>query len=144
MLAWDVPPSEVEVERGVLRQPTGKEATFAELAAPAERLPVPDGVQPKDRSQYRLIGREGRLRVDGAAKILGTTRFTIDVSLPGMLTAVVLHPPRFGAKLASVDERAALAEPGVVAVVLIDEGVAVVGNSLSHAVLEGTGVAMRI
>jgi isoquinoline 1-oxidoreductase beta subunit len=131
--AWDVPPSEVEVERGVLRHPTGKEATFAGLAAPAEQLPVPDGVQPKDRPQYRLIGREGRLRVDTAAKILGDTRFTIDVTLPGILTAVVLHPPRFGAAIASVDNRTALAEPGVVAVVAIEEGVAVVGETYADA-----------
>jgi CO/xanthine dehydrogenase Mo-binding subunit len=33
-----------------------------------------------------------RLRVDSPGKILGTTRFTIDITLPGMLTAVVLHP----------------------------------------------------
>ena len=131
--AWDVPPTEVEVERGVLRHPDGKQATFAELAARAERLPVPDGVQPKDPSQYRLIGREGRVRVDTAAKILGHTRFTIDVSLPGMLTALVLHPPRFKATVASVDDRAALDEPGVVAVVPIDEGVAVVGETYADA-----------
>src|SRR5438445_191401 len=82
--------AEVEVERGVLRHPSGKQATFAELAARAERLLVPDGVRPKERAQYRQIGREGRLRVDTAAKILGATRFTIDVNLPGMVTAVVL------------------------------------------------------
>ena len=50
-----------------------------------------------------------------------------------MLTAVVLHPPRFGAKVASVDDQAALAEPGVVAVVPIDEGVAVVGETFADA-----------
>jgi len=48
------------------------------------------------------------LRLDTPGKILGTTKFTIDVSLPGMLTAIVLHPPRFGAKVASVDDGAAL------------------------------------
>src|SRR5204862_269854 len=64
---------------------------------------------------------------------LGTTRFTIDVSVPGMLTAVVLHPPRFGSRVASLDDRAALAEPGVTAVVPIDEGVAVVGDTLADA-----------
>ena len=130
---WDVPSAEVEFERGVVRHASGREATFAELAARAEQLPVPDGVQPKDSSDYRLIGDERRLRVDSVPKILGTTRFTIDVSLPGMLTAVVLHPPRFGATVASVDDQAALAEPGVTAVVPIDEGVAVVGETLADA-----------
>jgi isoquinoline 1-oxidoreductase beta subunit len=128
---WDVPAGEVEFERGVVRHASGREATFAQLAARAEQLPVPDGVQPKDPADYRLIGAEGRLRVDAVPKILGTTRFTIDVSVPEMLTAVVLHPPRFGSKVVSVDDRAALAEPGVTAVVAIDEGVAVVGDSVA-------------
>src|SRR3954451_22704780 len=130
---WNVPADEVEFERGVVRHASGKQATFAQLAPRAEQLPVPDGVQPKDRSDYRLIGREGRLRVDAVPKILGTTPFTIDTTLPGMLTAVVLHPPRFGARAASVDDRAALAEPGVRAVVPIDAGVAVVGDTLADA-----------
>src|SRR6202012_3238709 len=83
-------------------------------------------------SDYALIG-SARLRVDSVPKILGTTRFTIDVSVPGMLSAVVLHPPRFGAKAASVDDATALAEPGVTAVVVIDEGVAVVAETLIDA-----------
>ena len=130
---WDVGPDEVEFERGVVRHASGREATFGQLAARAEQLPVPDGVQPKDRSEYKLIGGEGRLRVDSVPKILGTTRFTIDLSAPGMLTAVVLHPPRFGATVASVDDAAALAEPGVTAVVTIDEGVAVVAETVADA-----------
>jgi isoquinoline 1-oxidoreductase beta subunit len=73
------------------------------------------------------------LRVDSVPKILGTTRFTIDVSVPGMLSAVVLHPPRFGARVASVDDARALAEPGVAAVVVIDEGVAVVAETVIDA-----------
>src|SRR5205085_1590610 len=112
---------------------SGKRANFAELAAIAETMPIPDGVQPKDRSAYRVLGREGRLRVDTPGKILGTTQFTIDVSLPGMLTAIVLHPPRFGGKIASVDDYAALAEPGVKAVVPIEDGVAVVAETFADA-----------
>ncbi|MDA0164367.1 molybdopterin-dependent oxidoreductase [Solirubrobacter ginsenosidimutans] len=131
--AWDVPAAEVEVEDGVVRHASGRRAAFAELAARAEQLPVPDGVQPKDAAAYKLIGREGRLRVDAVGKILGATHFTIDLSLPGMLTALVLHPPRFGATAAAIDDRAALAEAGVAAVVPIDEGVAVVAENLADA-----------
>ena len=131
--AWEVPADEVEVENGVLRHESGRQATFAELAAQAEQLPVPDDVQPKDSADYKLIGREGRLRVDAVPKILGTTHFTIDQSLPGTLTAIVLHPPRFGATAAAVDDQAALAEAGVTAVVPIAEGVAVVAETFADA-----------
>ncbi len=131
--AWDVHADQVEVENGILRHGTGRQATFAELAAQAEQLPVPDDIKPKDPADYKLIGREGRLRVDAVPKILGATHFTIDHSLPGMLTAVVLHPPRFGATVASLDDQAALAEAGVTAVVPIDEGVAVVAETFADA-----------
>src|SRR5260370_24586771 len=128
---WGVPPAEVEIDSGVVSHSSGKRADFAELGQIAEKMPIPDGVQPKDPSIYRVLGREGRLRVDTPGKILGTTQFTIDVSLPGMLTAIVLHPPRFGGKDPSVDDRSALAEPGVKAVVPIKEGVAVVAETFA-------------
>jgi isoquinoline 1-oxidoreductase subunit beta len=130
---WQVPAAQIEVERGVVRHPGGKRATFGELAERAERLPVPAEVAPKDPADYRLIGAEGTLRVDAPAKILGPARYTIDVSLPGLLTAIVVHPPRFGATPAAVDDSAALAQPGIVAVIRIDEGVAVVGETFGDA-----------
>ena len=129
---WGLPADEVTFDRGVAHHPSGRRATFGELAARAELLPIPDGVQPKSLSDYALIGG-ARLRVDSVPKILGTTRFTIDVSVPGMLSAVVLHPPRFGARVASVDDAKALAESGVTAVVVIDEGVAVVAETVIDA-----------
>jgi isoquinoline 1-oxidoreductase subunit beta len=129
---WGLPADEVTFERGVAHHSSGERATFGELAARAELLPIPDGVQPKSLSDYALIGG-ARLRVDSVPKILGTTRFTIDVTVPGMLSAVVLHPPRFGARVASVDDATALAESGVTAVVVIDEGVAVVAETVIDA-----------
>jgi isoquinoline 1-oxidoreductase subunit beta len=131
--AWGVPAEEVEISSGVVSHRGGKRAGFGDLAVRAAQVPVPEGVQPKDPGQYKLIGREGRLRVDAPGKILGTTQFTIDVTLPQMLTAVVLHPPKFGAIPAAVDDSAALAEPGVTAVVPIAEGIAVVGQTFDDA-----------
>jgi isoquinoline 1-oxidoreductase beta subunit len=131
--AWGVPAEEIAIESGLVRHPSGESAGFGELAARAAQLPIPDDVRPKDPGQYKLIGREGTLRVDAPGKILGTTRFTIDVTLPGILTAVVLHPPTFGATPAAVDDSLALVEPGVIAVVPIDEGIAVVGETFDDA-----------
>jgi isoquinoline 1-oxidoreductase beta subunit len=130
---WQLPVSEITTDSGRLSHPSGKRAGYAEIAAHAESLPVPEGVEAKSTAAYKLIGREGRLRVDAPAKILGKTRYTIDTSLPGMLTAVVLHPPRFGAQMVTVNDAAALALPGVKAVVPIDEGIAVVAETFSDA-----------
>jgi isoquinoline 1-oxidoreductase beta subunit len=55
--------------------------------------------------------------------------FTQDVQLPGMLTAVVLHPPRFGARVKSMDAAAVRAFPGVRHVIEVPNGVAVVAAS---------------
>ena len=52
----------------------------------------------KDPKQFRIIGKPtGRL--DARAKSSGGQSYGIDVRLPGMLTAVVAHPPVFAGKL---------------------------------------------
>ena len=67
-------------------------------------------------------------RLDSVAKTNGTAIYTIDMTRPGMLTAVVAHPPKFGATVASFDASKARAVPGVVDVVQIPTGVAVLAD----------------
>jgi len=55
------------------------------------------------------------------------------VMLPDMMTAVILRPPRFGAKVTAIDSAAAKAVPGVVDVVQVPRGVAVVGRDMWSA-----------
>src|SRR5256886_17536347 len=57
------------------------------------------------------------VRTDARAKSNGSAIFTQDVKLPGMLTAVVLHPPRLGATLKSFDAARAKQIKGVEQVV---------------------------
>jgi isoquinoline 1-oxidoreductase beta subunit len=84
---------------------------------------LPKEVKLKDPSQFKLIGSEKKLpRLDSHAKSTGTQTFAIDVKLPDMMTAVVMRPPRFGAKVQSIDAAAAKAVPGVVDVVQIPPG----------------------
>jgi isoquinoline 1-oxidoreductase beta subunit len=125
---WSVPATEITVSEGVVSHSSGKRATFGELASDAAKQPVPKEVKFKDPSQYKLIGRDKLPRLDSRAKSTGTQQFAIDVSLPGMMTAVVLRPPRFGGKVRSVNSTAAKAVPGVVDVVQIPRGVAVVAR----------------
>jgi isoquinoline 1-oxidoreductase subunit beta len=126
---WKVSASEITVSEGVVSHISGKKATFGELASDAGKLPIPKDVKLKDPSQFRLIGSEKRLpRLDSHSKSTGTQTFAIDVMLPDMMTAMVLRPPRFGAKVQSIDAAAAKAVPGVVDVVQIPRGVAVVAR----------------
>lgn len=127
---WNVPVTELTTEPGVVvHSASKKRAPFGTLATAAAAMPVPENVVLKDAAAFRYIGKENVTpRVDAVAKSNGTATFTQDVQLPGMLTAVVAHAPRYGAKVKSFDAAKAKAVPGVVDVVQIPSGVAVVGE----------------
>ncbi|WP_051249253.1 xanthine dehydrogenase family protein molybdopterin-binding subunit [Inquilinus limosus] len=124
---WQVPAGEITVEKGVLRHASGKSARFGELAAKAAALTPPAEVTLKDPKAFTLVG--GHVpRLDTPAKITGKAGFSIDVRRPGQVTALVAHPPRFGGAVKSVDAAAAKQVPGVVDIVTIPTGVAVVAK----------------
>lgn len=128
---WHVSAEEIVVNEGVVSHAkSGKKATFGQLAARAAKVPVPADVKLKDPSQFKIIGRDKLPRLDSHAKSFGQQQFAIDVMLPGMMTAVVMRPPRFGGKVASFDATQAKAVPGVVDVVRIPRGVAVIGRDM--------------
>ncbi len=126
---WNVPAGEITVAKGVVSHAgTNRRATFGELAGDAGKLAVPQEVKLKDPRDFVYIGRAKLPRVDVPAKTNGTAIFTQDIHLPGMLTALVEHPPRFGAKPKSFDATATRKVPGVVDVVQIPTGVAVLAR----------------
>ena len=133
---WGVPANEITIASGVLQHKSGKSARFGELVADASKLPVPTDVKPKDPSAYNRIGKSAP-RVDSRAKSTGKAIFTQDFKLPGMLTAVVAHPPRFGGKVKSFDASKAKQIKGVKAVVAFETparaGVAVVATDFWSA-----------
>ncbi|MEM9490266.1 MAG: molybdopterin cofactor-binding domain-containing protein, partial [Myxococcota bacterium] len=109
---WDVSVSSISVEDGVVSASgSGQSATFGELARAAAAMPVPDSIELKSASDFKLIGSEVP-RVDVASKTDGTAQYTIDVYQPEMLTAVVAHPPRFGGTVVSFDDSATRQVPG--------------------------------
>lgn len=125
---WQVDAGEIQVRDGVLSHPGGQQASFGELAESAAGLPVPEDVFLKDPSEFRLIGNPKLPRKDTPDKIDGSARYTQDVFVPGLMTAVVAHPPRFGARVQSFDPKPALAVKGVRQVVQIPTGVAVLAD----------------
>ena len=52
----------------------------------------PAQVTLKDPRDFKLVGKK-LPRLDGKAKTDGSAQFTLDVSLPGMLTALIARPP---------------------------------------------------
>lgn len=109
---WHVSPDQCRAENSVVYGPGNKSARYAELAKDAARKPVPEKARLKNPSEFRLIGRNVR-RLDSQAKCNGSQKFGIDLDLPGMKTAVVAHPPVFGGKVKSFDDKEARAIDGV-------------------------------
>lgn len=130
---WKVAPESITVKQGIVSHAaSGRKARFGELVEAAAQLPVPQDVKLKAPQDFAYIGKHVP-RTDNKAKINGSAIYTQDIHLPGMLTAVVIHPPRFGAKPKSFDAARAKAISGVVDVVQIPTGVAVLGKDFWSA-----------
>lgn len=122
---------------------SGKTAGFGEFVKAAAALPAPSDVKLKPRGEWSEIGNPGLRRYDSRAKTNGTQIFTADLHPPGMLTAVMIHPPQFGATVKSFNAAEATSMPGVVGVVAIPRGVAVVGEDTWSALKARDSVTVQ-
>lgn len=129
---WGVDASTLKAENGIVSG-GGKQATYGELAAAASSIPVPKEVTLKDPSEFRLIGKP-LARIDTPAKVNGTAQFGIDVTVPGMVYASIEQTPVIDGKPVKFDASKAKSMPGVIDVVQISDGVAVVADTYWHAV----------
>ena len=122
---WGVQAEEITVTKGRIRHAaSGQESGFGELADLAATMPAPADPKLKDPADFTLIGKD-RPRLDTVAKTTGAAVFTLDVLADNMMIAMVAHPDHFGATVASFDDSAARAIPGVVDVKAVSQGVAV-------------------
>lgn len=129
---WNADVATLATRAGQVLAPDGRSLAYGDLAEAAMAMPVPEKVTLKDPKDFRLIGQPTS-RLDAPAKSSGRQDFGLDVRLPGQLTALVAHPPVFGAKLRAFDDGAARAIKGVKAVLRVPvdrggEGVAVVAD----------------
>jgi len=104
-----------------------KKASYGDLALEASALEQPKNVKLRPPAEWKYIGK-GAKRLDGPAKTNGSAKFGMDMQFPGLLTAVVAHPPMFGGKPKSFNASKALTIPGVKQVVAIPTGVAVIAD----------------
>jgi nicotinate dehydrogenase subunit B len=116
---FNVPQSDLRVENGVILLADGRRTTYANIVRDAPELlarEVTTGVTPKRPSEYKLVGKSVP-RIDLSAKFTGGAAFVQDMRLPNMLFGRVVRPPRYGAKLVSVNVASVRQLPGVVTVV---------------------------
>lgn len=132
-MTWEVSVAECKAERGtIIHIPTGESLGYGQLVPIAAKLPIPAEATLKKTQGFTIIGRP-LPRLDAKIKCSGEAIFGIDVTMPGLLVATVIHPPAFGAKLKNYDADQALTMSGIHAVLKIDAGVAVVADSFWQA-----------
>jgi isoquinoline 1-oxidoreductase beta subunit len=136
-LRWRLPVAELEVRDGVVSHASGPRAHYGELVEQAALSP-PGDVTLKARTALRVIGKPAQ-RVDLPDKCDGRAVFGLDVRLPDMVYASVVHAPMIGGSPGPVDVNAALQSPGIERVVRLppldgaDAALAVVGRTTWHA-----------
>lgn len=110
-----------------------KKISYADLVIEAAKLPVPKDIKLKDPKEYKIIGKRVH-RTDTPDKIYGKAKFGFDIAIPGMFYSVIKRAPVFGAVVKSFDASEALKVNGVVQVVQISRGIAVIANSTWSAI----------
>jgi isoquinoline 1-oxidoreductase beta subunit len=131
--AWKLPPGECRARDGaVVHEPSGRHLAYAALAPAAAREPAPKRLALKTPGECRLLGH-AIPRLDLPDMAAGRTVYGIDVVLPGMKVATIVRSPTIGGKLVRFDDRAARDVPGVLAVLAIESGVAVVADDFWSA-----------
>ncbi|WP_018289764.1 xanthine dehydrogenase family protein molybdopterin-binding subunit [Verrucomicrobium sp. 3C] len=128
---WKEPAAEIRCRDGRI-EGKGHAASFGEIVRYARKERPPARPALKDPKEFVYIGTPVE-RLDIPEKVAGKAKFGIDVSLPGLVYAFFVRPPRFGAKPKAVDERAAKAIPGVIAVQSLSQGVAVFAETIDAA-----------
>lgn len=130
---WNVSIQSLRAENGfVIDSAGGRRASFGSLADAAAKLEAPKDVPLKDPKDFKLIGKPTR-RLDTPSKLDGSAQFGLDVSIPGMMTALVARAPVFGGKVVSFNADKAKSVAGVKNVVQVPSGVAVIANGFWSA-----------
>ena len=149
---WRVDPATCRTDNGtVFHDASGRSLKYGRLAARAATIAPPAQPQLKNPKDFKIIGRPIK-RLDAPEKVDGTLKFGIDAMPAGVKFASLAASPVFGGKVGKVDDKKALAMPGVRQVVVLDDMVAVVGDNtwvaqqglaaLSIEWLDGANVAV--
>ncbi|MFJ5550924.1 molybdopterin cofactor-binding domain-containing protein [Streptomyces sp. NPDC093225] len=131
---WSVPVRELDTRDGAVYAPDGRSADYGSLAveAAAPTLAVL-AATPKPEARHTLVGRPTG-RIDARAMVTGRQRYTLDLDVPGAKPCVLRRPPTLGGTVRAVANTDAVrAMPGVLAVVTVPTGVAVVAETFGQA-----------
>lgn len=131
--AWNISAETLYTRDGAVLERDGNgRAPIGDFVQVAKTLPIPEQVELKSPADYQYIGKFDT-RLDGAAKVDGSTSYGIDAVVPDALSAVVVRCPHFGGRLLRFNVAGAQKSPGIVDVFEIETGIAVVADNYWHA-----------
>ena len=127
---WQVREVNVEIKDSVaINKKTKESFSYGELVEELVNIKVPTDPKIKPLNQCKLIGKPTKRHPKEAwAKVTGEAEFSIDVRVPNLKYAVVIHPTIFGAKVKSFDASDALKKEGVLKVKQISTGIAIIAE----------------
>jgi len=102
--------------------------SYGELVTEAAKISPPEKINLKSPEDWNFIGQSTK-RLDGSAKVNGTAVFGMDIRGDRLLIATVVHSPVIGGTIKSYDDTEAMSVPGVVAIVQISTGIAVIASN---------------
>lgn len=128
---WSISPEDCRTSDGaVLRASSNRSFTYAQLAADLARATL--NPEPRLRASPQLIGQR-IANVLSPDIVTGRLQFGLDVAVPSAVTALLARPPNNNSRLIAVDDSAARAVPGVLAIEKLPQGVAVIAKDLWSA-----------
>ncbi|MBA4058169.1 MAG: xanthine dehydrogenase family protein molybdopterin-binding subunit, partial [Marivirga sp.] len=101
---WKTPITECYAENGfIIHKKTNKKFGYGELIEEASLYEVPQNPTLKSPKDFKLIGKPAK-RHDVNLKVQGKAIYGIDVEVPGMVVACILHSPSIHSKIITIDD----------------------------------------
>ena len=131
---WGVPADEITVDAGTIAHSSGKSAGFGDLVDKAAAMTLPEDAVLKAPEDWVYIGKsfprlDSKMKSEGAVGVYG-----MDQQMDDMLIATLAVSPKFGGLVQSFDAEAAKAVRGVVDVIQVPQGIAVLAESTWPAI----------
>lgn len=136
---WDVSLQELKTELGVvIHKTSGQQLSYGEIVRHVDKtkhLPEITESELKSEKNFRIIG-SNIPRYDVPAKANGSALYSIDVDLPDMLFATVMHSPvKGGVPLEVINKAEIEKRPQILRVMMLPDAVAVVAETYQAAYL---------
>ncbi len=113
---WNVKVDQCYANEGkIFLKNSDKSISFGDLVDDASKLEVPKNPKLKDPKDFKIIGKYNK-RLDVPDRVTGKAVYGIDIEIPNMVFASMLHSPSIHAKIVSIDDNAAKKIPGVLQV----------------------------